>query len=158
MNATEFLEQTLRPTLLKMEMHSPAAEQLLLMTACHESGGFRYDRQVGGGPALSYYQIEPATLKDLYTNWLHYRPERKALLDSFLPAGWDSPEQALMDPVYATAAARMIYMRVPEPLPKMGDYGDAARYWKTHYNTTKGKGTEAKFFLDAMHHLMAWAV
>ena len=69
------------------------------MTACHESGGFRYDRQVGGGPALSYYQIEPDTLFDLYKNYLGYRPERKGLLDQFLPADSTGPETALMDSV-----------------------------------------------------------
>lgn len=158
MNASEFLASYVRPTLLKMEMHSPAAENLLLMTACHESGGFVHDKQVGGGPALSYYQIEPDTLKDLYINFLSFRQRRKALLDSFLPFEGCTPEDALMDPVYATAAARMIYSRVPQPLPAADDYAGIAKYWKTFYNTPLGKGTEAKFLADTITHICHWNV
>ena len=147
-DAKEFLESTLRPTLMDMDMLSRSAEKLLLMTAAHESGGFRHARQIGGGPALSYYQIEPDTLVDLYRNYLGYRPERKGLLDQFLPADSTGPETALMDPVYATAAARMIYYRVPEPLPDMEDDTEMARYWKTYWNTHLGKGTGEKFLDD----------
>lgn len=158
MKASTFLKDILCPTLLKMEMHSPAAERLLLMTACHESGGFKYDRQEGGGPALSYYQIEPDTLKDLYRNYLRFRPDMQAVLDRFKPTADCTPEQALMDPVYATAAARMIYRRVPQRLPALDDYMGMARYWKTFYNTPLGKGTEGKFLADAIKHLCQWSV
>ena len=148
MNAKEFLESTLRPTLMGMDMHSRSAEKLLLMTAAHESGGFRHDRQIGGGPALSYYQIEPATLKDLYVNYLNFRSEQLKMMDRFLPEKNITPETALMVPVYSTAAARMIYYRVPEPLPDVEDDAEMARYWKTYWNTHLGKGTVEKFLDD----------
>ncbi len=151
MNATEFLEGTLRPTLLKMDMQSPSAEKLLLMTACHESGGFKYDRQVDGGPALSYYQIEPETLEDLYLNFLEYRPRRKALLNGFEPSANCTPEEALMDPVYATAAGRLIYSRVLQPLPAVDNDNGLADYWKAHWNTPLGKGTVDEFLKDWRH-------
>lgn len=150
MDARQFLDETLRPTLEKMDMHSPAAEKLLLMTACHESGGFVYDRQVGG-PALSYYQIEPATLNDLYGNYLGFRPERQALLDQFMPEG-SAREDALMDAVYATAAARLIYTRVPEALPDFADDEAMGRYCKKYWNTEAGKATPEKYINDWLRY------
>lgn len=150
MNARQFLEETLRPTLHKMEMYSPAAEKLLLMTACHESGGFVYDRQVDG-PALSYYQIEPATLNDLYENYLSFRPERQALLDQFMPEE-DIRDEGLMDAVYATAAARLIYTRVPEALPEFADDDGMGRYCKKYWNTEAGKATAEKYINDWLRY------
>lgn len=147
MNANELLETTIRPVLQRMDMWSRSAEKLLLMTACHESMGFRYKEQLGGGPARSYYQIEPDTLKDCYVNYLQYRPERKGLLNHFYP-GDVSLEEALLDDRYATAAARMIYARIAEPLPPADDEVNLARYWKTHWNTPLGKGTQTRFLQD----------
>lgn len=151
MDATRFLEDYLHPTLQKMGMDSPAAEKLLLMTACHESGGFKYDRQIGG-PALSYYQIEPATLKDLYENYLAFRPEKQALLDQFKPASDSTFEDDLMDPVYSTAAARLIYARVPERLPDVADDDAMGRYCKTYWNTAAGKATAEKYVADWLRY------
>jgi len=151
MNAQEFLDEILHPTLQKMEMDSPEAEKLLLMTACHESGGFVYDRQVGG-PALSYFQVEPNTLNDLYTNYLDYRPEKKELLDQFKPSEDCTTEEALMDPVFATAAARMIYARVSEPLPELTDDDAMGRYCKKYWNTDAGKATAEKYVNDWLRY------
>lgn len=149
MDARQFLQDILRPTLIAMDMASGRAEKLLLMTACHESGGFRWERQLQGGPARSFYQIEPATLKDLYLNYLRFRPALRERLDAFLPyAGCEDPEAALMDRSYATAAARMIYWRDPQPLPDMDDDAAMAATWKRWWNTTKGKGTVEKFLDD----------
>jgi len=166
MNAAEFLDVTLRPTLMAMGMHSPAAEKLLLMTACHESGGFKYKKQLGDGPARSYYQIEPATLFDLYDNYLKHRPTRRELLGRFEPEfafmddDQDEPWQDqntlaewLSDDIYATAAARMIYARVSAALPA-ADTDDIpyAAYWKQFWNTSKGKGTVEKCLTDWEHY------
>ena len=40
---------------------------------------------------------------------------------------------------YATAVARLIYWRVPRPLPAASDLDGLAAYWKTHYNTAAGE-------------------
>ena len=148
MTAQKFLDGTLRPVLAHMEMGSPSAEKLLLMTACHESGGFRYKQQVGGGPALSYYQIEPRTLHDLIGNYLAYRSDKKTMLDHFWPVDAYSLEDALMNDRYATAAARLIYSRVSEQLPSADDDQGMAEYWKTYWNTCAGAGTVDKFLDD----------
>jgi len=151
MDAQQFLDEILKPTLEKMEMHSPAAEKLLLMTACHESGGFVYERQVGG-PAVSFYQIEPNTLNDLYENYLSFRPERQALLDQFKPSEDCSLDEALMDRVFATAAARLIYARVAEALPSFDDDEGMGRYCKKYWNTEAGKATPEKYINDWLRY------
>ena len=39
-------------------------------------------------------------------------------------------------------------MRVPKKLPKASDLEGQAKYWKTFYNTIKGKGT-IEHFMEA---------
>lgn len=148
MNANLLLESVIRPVLQRMGMGSPAAEKLLLMTACHESMGFKHKEQLGGGPALSYYQIEPATLLDLHRNYLAFRPLYKGLLEHFWPKGAMEQREALLDDRYSTAVARMIYFRVPKKLPDFDDDVGMAAYWKTYYNTHKGAGTQTRFLQD----------
>lgn len=147
MDADEFLKASLRPTLEEMGMQSPAAEKLLLMTACHESGGFRY-RVQQGGPALSYFQMEPDTLNDLYVNFLSYRPDRQKLLDRYLPDDMSRVE-ALQDiDTYACAASRLQYSRVPDALPDASDDWAMAEYCKKFWNTDAGKATAQKYYDD----------
>jgi len=147
MIASEFLADTLRPTLIVMGMHSPAAEKLLLMTACHESMGFRYRRQIKG-PALSYFQIEPATLADLYDSYLDYRSAKRATLNKHLPGDMTPLEALKNDDTYAVACARMIYARVSAPLPDADDEHGLAAYAKKHWNTEAGKATAQKYYDD----------
>lgn len=157
MDAKEFLENSLRPTLIEMDsmpnsteidMYSLAAEKLLLMTACHESGGFEYRHQQGGGPALSYFQMEPSTLNDLYKNYLSYHPDLRDMLDSYLPEGM-SPEEALEKvDAYACAATRLQYSRFSEALPEASDDWAMAGYCKKYWNTDAGKATQQKYYDD----------
>ena len=75
MNPTQFLKYVITPTLADLDMYSPAAAMLLLGTAVTESN-LEYLRQLPDGPALSVYQIEPATARDvLYARryWLGSR-------------------------------------------------------------------------------------
>ena len=46
---------------------------------------------------------------------------------------------------YATTIARLIYWRVPRPLPAASDLEGLAAYWKAHYNTAAGRGTVEHF-------------
>ena len=45
---------------------------------------------------------------------------------------------------YATAMARIHYLRRPERLPSAMDVEGLAQYWKDHYNTYLGAGTPEK--------------
>ncbi len=147
MNAETFLKDTLRPVLEEMDMWSRSAEKLLLATACHESGGFRTRVQDAGGPARSFFQIEPSTLGDLYLNYLAHKADKRRVISQFEPAHLELND-ILMNDRYACAAARMIYSRDAAPLPAFEDNKNMARYWKRVWNTEAGKGTVEKFLAD----------
>ncbi|MBI4185285.1 MAG: hypothetical protein HY521_14935 [Proteobacteria bacterium] len=134
-----FRDLILRPTLVVLELHSPAAENLLVGTALHESG-LAHLRQMGGGPALGVFQIEPATHDDLWRNTLRFRPELAARAARLAAAAPSRVEQLATNLAYASAICRLLYWRVPEPLPAADDVDGLGRYWKRHYNTERGKG------------------
>ncbi len=146
-DANQFLGGVIMPVLAGLGMDSPSAEKLLMMTACHESMGFCYRVQLSG-PALSYFQIEPNTLDDLYRNYLSYRPGRLAQLDAYLPSGMPRLEALEANDAYACAAARMIYARVAEALPDVHDDMALADYAKRYWNTALGKATAEKYLAD----------
>lgn len=150
-NASAFLHGVITPVLHALGMGGVAAEKLLIMTAAHESMGFRYRRQVGG-PALSFFQIEPATLDDLYHSYLAYRPDRHELVQAFMPTGMNRLEALEHDDRYACACARMIYARVAEALPDAGDDRALAAYAKRYWNTPAGKATVEKYLADFRAH------
>jgi hypothetical protein len=154
---TQFRDLIVRPTLAYLDMYSQAAENLLVGTALVESR-LQYLKQVGGGPALGIYQIEPATHRDLYENWLVHRREiRQKVVKlastegtytlgkeyKYIAAAGDT--ELIGNLPYATAAARLIYRRMPGALPPADDIPALGAYWKQHYNTPRGKGTVDKF-------------
>lgn len=147
-NLDQFRELIVRPTLLHINMHSEAAENLLIGTALVETNTEEI-RQLGPGPALSFYQIEPATHDDIWENYLSHRPERAYKVRDLIShrfANAEIPASELIGNLpYATAIARVKYWRVPEPLPKADDVEGLAAYWKQHYNTEHGAGNPAKF-------------
>ncbi|WP_417451267.1 hypothetical protein [Kordiimonas sp.] len=150
-DANTFLARVIIPVLADLGMDSPAAEKLLMMTAAHESMGFRYRVQVGG-PALSYFQIEPATLEDLYVNYLSFRRGRQAMLDAYLPDGMSRTQALEQDDHYACAAARLLYARMPEALPDVADDMALAAYAKRNWNTSYGNATPEKYLDDFINY------
>ena len=137
-----------------MGAESEAAEELLLGTALQESLFLRYRRQMGGGPAVSYFQMEPATHNDIWDNYLKYRKELAAMAISFLSSvSADKIAELESNDEYATAMARIHYMRVPASLPKAGDVTEQANYWKQYYNTSLGKGKPYEYIEKWQHYL-----
>lgn len=127
------------------------AEMLVIGTAAQESG-FRYLHQIGKGPALSLWQIEPATARDALArgpagcldrlcsafNWKLVTPES---LDRQLPGNL----------LLAAAMCRLIYYLKPFKLPIDNTpmtVAKLAHIWKLHYNTPLGAGTEAQFIAN----------
>jgi hypothetical protein len=142
MDATVFLTTIVRPTLIAVGAASDAAEMLLMGTAAQESN-LVYTKQIGG-PALGYFQMEPATYDDCWTNYLHFRPDLAARVRAVRTApGTASADDLVTDHVYAAAMARVRYMRVAAPIP--ADPRLIAAYWKQHYNTPLGAGTVEDF-------------
>lgn len=145
MDIWQFNSLIVRPTLQALDLHSLAAERLILGTAAHESDNLRFIKQIGGGPALSFFQIEPVTADDVINRWLRApgRGRIKLLFEKvceFEIAHHDIEARLVCDMRFACAVARLVYYRVPEPLPMADDISGLASYWKRHYNTALGKG------------------
>ncbi|MFQ6017939.1 MAG: hypothetical protein ACE5KF_07060 [Kiloniellaceae bacterium] len=139
----QFRRYVIRPAIRRLGLDSEAAEWLLLGTALVESD-LTWLVQKGGGPALGLYQIEPRTERDLWRNYLDHRAALAARVRSLM-TGQARTQQLVTNLAYATAIARLIYRRVPEPLPAADDLPGLARYWKAHFNTAAGTGTPRTF-------------
>lgn len=117
---------------------SEAAERLLVLTAAVESDG-RHVVQVGGGPALGLWQMEPDTAEDIYKNYLRYRSRtHEFVVDQ--QRGLSVENALRLLPVYGAVMARLHYRRAPQRLPDENDAFGMAAYWKDHYNTHLGAG------------------
>lgn len=140
----QFLEHVIRPTLDHLAVAEPrlgteASARLLLGTAIAESN-LAALAQHGGGPALSFFQIEPATFHDVYDRYLPARARFKvAVYDLRVPA-LTPLEQLAGNPFFACAIARIKYWMAPAPLPDADDINGLGRYWKAVYNTAQGAG------------------
>lgn len=145
-DAQQFSELIIEPTLKHMDMWSEAANELMLGTAVQESVICKYLHQIGG-PALGVYQIEPSTHKDVWINYLNYRKPLTDKIVTLYPYMNDFMDDDLLvyDLRYATIIARLIYFRQSEALPNKGDLLGQASYWKKYYNTLEGKGTKSAY-------------
>lgn len=138
-----------RPTLNQLGLYSDAAASLVLGTAMHESH-LTYLKQLGGGPALGLWQMEPFTHDDIWDTFLRYRTDLASLMCRI--AGDSRPSATLLigNLWYACAMARIRYRRAPANLPG-NTPDDLAAFWKKYYNTDLGKGTIA----EALPHFTA---
>ena len=140
MDPVDFHDFVIKPTLDQLGLDQPGASFLLLGTGLVESNLARV-RQVGGGPALGVYQMEPATHDDIWENWLPRNLDLAHEIER-LAAQWPHGATQLMGNLaYATAMARCLYRRRPEPLPLPLDIEGHALYWKTYWNTFQPEQT-----------------
>lgn len=129
-----------------------AAWQLVIGTAAQESN-LCYLKQLGGGPALGLWQMEPRTHDDIWKNWLEHRKDLGFIVSSFscvstAPEPFGTAREMTGNLYYAMTMARVHYMRVPEPLPAEDDLPLQASYWKKHYNTYNGAGTVGEYIAN----------
>jgi len=135
------------------KLYSPEAVELMLKTGAVESG-YSALKQYPSGPACSYWQVEPKTAFDVFSSYLLYRPEfRMAIVKACnipevygtkLPSEAECREMLTTNIAFAICMARLVYYRVPKPLPKLGKSRAQAEYWLKHYNAG-GKGSIEKF-------------
>ncbi len=147
MTLSEIKWGLIAPTIKGIGLYSDTALNLVTGTGLVESG-YRFTSQIGGGPALGWFQMEPATHDDIWRNYLAYRPELAEKVRSLLPTNQTQiPSSTLLAtfPAYAAAMCRIKYLRSPIPLPKNTAF-DLCQYWKQSYNTPLGKGK-----VDAAH-------
>ncbi|GBR19441.1 hypothetical protein [Gluconobacter japonicus] len=142
------------PTLTGLGLGGAAAVNLLTGTALAESRGM-YLKQVGGGPALGLWQMEPATHDDCWNNFLRFPVGKRlgCLLEEMLAPDLPRSAQMITNLRYACAMARIRFYRVKEALPGANDPYALSRYHKVHYNTVLGAadpGANAVYFKAAL--------
>jgi hypothetical protein len=108
--------------------------------------------------------MEPATHDDIWLNYLKFRRflwqsvaaeavsgatpcryEPNEIAEADGPEWWPDADEMAWNLRYAALMARVHYLRVPKPLPKVGDVEAMARYWDTHYNRNPNAGTPEEF-------------
>jgi|TARA_R100000501_G_C2593538_1_gene92758 hypothetical protein len=134
-------------SLKEMDLYSEDAVDLVYKTGNAETG-YRHLKQMGGGPAIGFWQVEPATLIDIIDNYVKYRPELEKRLKS-LGFSKSGIETRVMSNIALQAVfCRLKYKRDRYALPKSSDLKAQAEYWKRVYNTHLGKGT-IEHFMEA---------
>jgi len=130
---------------------SESAVDLVLATGIVESR-YEYIRQMGDGPARSFWQVEPATCVD---NLAHYLKHRKKLMGKCAEASmvdlkhWQNFDEKLWADILEKNIAagiihcRLKYWRVPKKMPNSIE--GQADYWKKYYNSELGKGDPEHF-------------
>lgn len=143
LDAGQLRMYVVRPVLQVMGAWGQPAEDLVMGTAAQESR-LQYLRQLGGGPALGLWQMEPATHEDIWNNYLEPKPQLR--INVLGAAGCyvrPTAEALVYNLRYAAAMCRVHYLRAPGTIP--ADRPGQAAYWKRHYNTPLGAGTEAEY-------------
>ena len=141
------IREVIEWSLKEMGLYSEDAVDLVYKTGNAETG-YRHLKQMGGGPAIGFWQVEPATLIDIMDNYVNYRPE---LLKGLISLGYNQSniETRVMGNIALQAVfCRLKYKRDKYPLPKSDDLKAQAEYWKRVYNTRLGKGT-IEHFMEA---------
>jgi hypothetical protein len=133
---------------MALEMHSDAAEVLMIGTALAESD-LRYIKQVGGGPALGVFQVELATALDVRRylarkDSLAGKLRTHVLYDIHSLTELQFGRKMMVDLDLGCAIARIKYWMDPNPLPAATDLEGLARCHKRIYNGP-GKATPEKF-------------
>jgi hypothetical protein len=125
-----------QPALMVINLMSTTALNLVTGTAYVESA-CEYLKQLGSGPALSLWQIEPDTEQDIWSTYLAYQPVLGLAVRSLLCPGPTTP-QLVGNLPYGAAICRIKYRRAPQVLPAYNDAVGMAAYHKLIYNTAAG--------------------
>jgi len=139
LDCSQFRSLIIEPVLSKLQVYSKEAEEVLVFTCAAESLGGHYLAQVKG-PALGIYQMEPNTYTDIWINYIRARNQLATLLAMHYGCNKiPEVERLIYDLHFATAMARIHYLRVTGKLPAITDVEGIWEYYKKHYNTEKGK-------------------
>lgn len=119
--------------------HHPV--ELLMLTAAQETHlGALGRRQMGGGPALGIFQMEPATYWDCWERFVKGRQK----LQKMIAYDWNVdpwPTKMAESDDFAILMARVKYRLVPMALPREDDLYQLAAYYKRWWNTPLGAAT-----------------
>jgi len=121
--------------------NDPYVIRQLANTAKVESG-VRNIRQIGGGPALGYFQIEPSTRRDIVKNYLVYRGILRDKIENVIGEVVMTDQEFLNNVPAQIVFAYLVYERYQAW--EVMDF-EMAIAWKTYYNTRLGAGTIKKY-------------
>lgn len=140
LNLSQFKSLIVTPALTFVGLGSQTAINLVTGTAFQESG-LVYLKQLGTGPALGLFQMEPATHDYLWT-LPSMQPNgslaARVLQEIGAPAV-PLVSRLVWDLYYAAIMCRIKYLSSPIALPANTAIG-LANYWKTIYNSSLGAG------------------
>ena len=147
------MKEIIEDTLNRVGLYNEQASTMVFNTGLVESK-YRALMQYPSKIARSFFQVEPNTAFDIFDNYLKYRKglwydviEACELDDKYkneIPTVQDCERLLTINLAFAICMARLVYRRVPSPLPKSDDVESQAEYWLKHYNAG-GKGTIDKF-------------
>lgn len=138
LNLTDVKTLIVAPALEAIGMNSPVAINLVAGTGLVESSYVSL-KQIGTGPALGLWQMEPATHADIWKNYINAQPALTRTLKTLMTPG-NSLAQLTGNLLYAAAMCRIKYFRAPQALPAENDAAGMALYWKAIYNSDLGAG------------------
>lgn len=140
LNKNQLIELVIKPTLSGIGLWSQDAENLLLMIAAHESKWGYYLAQMKG-PARGMYQMEGETHDDIvaWVNRTNPLLFTKILEVCGMVRSAATADRMCSNLAYATAMARLFFLRFPEGLPSSP--ADQSAYAKKRWNTSAGKAT-----------------
>ena len=110
------LRNLITSVLKELNLHSDNAVNLLMGTAAQESHLGKYRKQLGGGPALGIFQMEPATFNDIVNNYLRYKPSLVVKIERVAHVSRFKAEDIENNDLLAICMARVHYLRVSEIL------------------------------------------
>ena len=140
------IKEIVEYALYKIDSYSDDALALVVRTGMAESG-YRALKGYGeGNPAIGFWQIEPATMNDMITNYIHYRSHyKKNLISLGMNFKKDTIMSVMSNLAVQAALCRLHYRRDKDPLPSWDNLEGQASYWKRVYNTVEGRGTVEHF-------------
>lgn len=139
---SQFRSLIIEPVLSKLQIYSKEAEEILVFTCASESSGGTFVHQVNGC-ALGIYQMEPNTYTDIWVNYIRARNKMATLMALHLGCNRiPDSDRMIYDLHFATAMARIHYLRCSGKLPALYDVEEMWEYYKKNYNTVKGKATK----------------
>jgi hypothetical protein len=141
-NILQFRVELIQKCLKPINLWSPKAEEILVMTAAQESLGGSFLRQFPTGPALGIFQIEENTINDIWDNYIAYNLSIEDKILRTIGATKRPPNETIIYNLwYAVLMVRVFYLRVKEDIPPVSDVLAMAAYYKKHFNSDIGKAT-----------------
>jgi hypothetical protein len=149
----------IQPVLKGLSLYSENSEEILVGTCAQETKGGSYliqEFKKDEDPiqilktklcALGPYGMEYKTHDDLWKTFLPSRPKiTNDLMQICTFSKKPTAEMMIYNLYYATAMARIFYLKVQETIPATLEL--QADYYKAYWNTSLGKATTAEYIVN----------